>query len=168
MILQHSQEQLIPLENELDALKLYLDLESIRFENKFEFKTSVQSSIDTAEVKVPPLIIQPYAENAIWHGLMHKESKGRLDIEITSEDHHLFISITDDGVGREKAAGLESRPDNHKSIGMRLTQERIKNLAQGTEDAYVQVFDLTNPDGSPAGTEVTIKIPLIYDQSNYS
>ncbi|HLO82791.1 MAG TPA: histidine kinase [Chitinophagaceae bacterium] len=168
MILQHSQEQLIPLENELDALKLYLELESIRFENRFEFKTSVQTSIDTAEVKVPPLIIQPYAENAIWHGLMHKESKGKLDIEITAEGHHLFISITDDGVGREKAAGLESRPDNHKSIGMRLTQERIRNLAQGTEDAYVQVFDLTNPDGSPAGTEVTIKIPLIYDQSNYS
>jgi ligand-binding sensor domain-containing protein/anti-sigma regulatory factor (Ser/Thr protein kinase) len=163
MILQHSQEQLIPLENELDALKLYLELESIRFENRFEFKTSVQSSIETAEVKVPPLIIQPYAENAIWHGLMHKESKGRLDIEITAEGHYLFISITDDGVGREKAAGLESRPDNHKSIGMRLTQERIRNLGQGTEDAYVQVFDLTNPDGSPAGTEVTIKIPLIYD-----
>lgn len=168
MILQHSQEQLIPLENELDALKLYLELESIRFENRFEFKTSVQTSIETAEVKVPPLIIQPYAENAIWHGLMHKESKGRLDIEITVEEHSLFINITDDGVGRAKAAGLESKPDNHKSIGMRLTQERIKNLAQGTEDAYVQVFDLTNADGSPAGTEVTIKIPLIYDQSNYS
>lgn len=168
MILQHSQEQLIPLENELDALKLYLQLEAIRFENKFEFKISVQSSIETAEVKVPPLIIQPYAENAIWHGLMHKESNGRLDIEITAEDHNLYISITDDGVGREKAAGLENRPDNHKSIGMRLTQERIRNLSKGTEDAYVQVFDLTNPDGSPAGTEVTIKIPLIYDQSNYS
>ncbi len=168
MILQHSQEQLIPLENELDALKLYLELESIRFENKFEFKTSVQSSIDTAEVKVPPLIIQPYAENAIWHGLMHKESKGRLDIELTAEDQYLFISITDDGVGRKKAAGLDNKPDNHKSIGMRLTQERIRNLAQGTEESYVQVFDLTNPDGSPAGTEVTIKIPLIYDQSNYS
>lgn len=168
MILQHSQEQLIPLENELDALNLYLELESIRFENKFEFKTSVQSSIDTAEVKVPPLIIQPYAENAIWHGLMHKESKGRLDIEITAEDHYLFISITDDGVGREKSAGLENRPDNHKSIGMRLTQERIRNLGQGNDDTYVQVFDLTNPDGTAAGTEVTIKIPMIYDQSNYS
>ncbi|HEY6436486.1 MAG TPA: histidine kinase, partial [Ignavibacteriaceae bacterium] len=71
LILQNSQEPLIPLDKELEALRLYLELEALRFEQKFEYKISVSAEIDTSMVKVPPLIIQPYAENAIWHGLMH-------------------------------------------------------------------------------------------------
>ena len=82
LILQNSQAALITLESELEALELYLELEALRFNNRFSYKISVSDDIDTEVIKVPPLIIQPYAENAIWHGLMHKESKGYLDIEI--------------------------------------------------------------------------------------
>ncbi len=165
LILQHSQEQKVSLENELEALGLYLELESIRFENRFSYKVSVQNSVDPSIVMVPPLIIQPYAENAIWHGLMHKEDKGQLDIEISAENDHLFICITDDGVGREKAASLESKTSvKYKSMGMKITQERILNLKSGDgHEAYVNLNDLVNNDGTAAGTEVTIKIPLLYD-----
>jgi sensor histidine kinase YesM/ligand-binding sensor domain-containing protein len=164
MILQHSQEQLISLESELEALKLYLELESIRFENRFIFKVSVQSSIDPSEVRVPPLIIQPYAENSIWHGLMHKETQGSLDIEISIEGDHLYFCITDDGVGRKMAANLEMKNTNQfKSLGMKITNERIMSLGQSITDSSVKISDLTHADGSAAGTEVTIKIPLIYD-----
>ena len=75
LILQNSQEAFIPLERELEALQLYLELESLRFDEKFEYKITVADNVDTTILKVPPLIIQPYAENAIWHGLMHKREK---------------------------------------------------------------------------------------------
>ena len=82
MILQNSQASLITLESELESLELYLDLEALRFNYQFAYKISVPKDMDIEVLKVPPLIIQPYAENAIWHGLMHKEEKGLLDIEI--------------------------------------------------------------------------------------
>jgi len=165
MILQHSQEQLISLESELEALDLYLELESVRFDNKFAYKVSVQGTVDSSLVRIPPMIIQPYAENAIWHGLMLKETRGQLDIEISSENGHIFICVKDDGVGRENAARLESKSTiKYKSMGMKITQERILNLVTNSEhDAYVHINDLVNNDGTAAGTEVTIKIPLIYD-----
>jgi LytS/YehU family sensor histidine kinase len=91
------------LEKELEALRLYLELESLRFEQKFEYKISIAGDVDTGVLKVPPLIIQPYAENAIWHGLMHKKEKGHLDIEVYTENEMLFYRITDDGLGRQKS-----------------------------------------------------------------
>jgi tetratricopeptide (TPR) repeat protein len=120
LILQNSQEAFIPLERELEALKLYLELESLRFENKFEYKISVDGSVDTTVLKVPPLVIQPYAENAIWHGLMQKREKGHLEIELYAENQILFYKITDDGIGRKKATDLKSKSGlTQKSMGMR-------------------------------------------------
>ncbi len=86
MILQNSQSALISLESELESLNLYLQLEALRFNNHFDFKITVHEDLDTSSIKVPPLIIQPYAENAIWHGLMHKEEKGFLQIELYAEE----------------------------------------------------------------------------------
>ncbi len=91
MILQNSQASLITLESELESLKLYLDLESLRFNYHFDYKISVPNDLDISVLKVPPLIIQPYVENAIWHGLMHKEEKGQLDIEVSQEDDFQYF-----------------------------------------------------------------------------
>ena len=113
-------------------------------------------------MKVPPLIIQPYVENAIWHGLMHKEEKGQFDIEISQEDV-MCSKITDDGIGRKKAAALESKSaTKHKSMGLRITADRIAMLqsSNGTESP-VTINDMVNADGSAAGTEVIIKMPVI-------
>ena len=90
MILQNSQASLIILESELESLELYLNLEVLRFDNHFDYKISVADDLDISVLKVPPLIIQPYVENAIWHGLMHKEEKGQLDIEVSREDNYLL------------------------------------------------------------------------------
>ncbi|MEP6948351.1 MAG: histidine kinase [Ginsengibacter sp.] len=173
LILQNSQEALIPLEKELEALELYLELESLRFENKFEYRIIAGDALDTGLLKVPPLFIQPYVENAIWHGLMYlprteKEGKrgiGHLKIILYSEDAKLFCKITDNGIGREKAAALKSKPTlTHKSMGMRITADRIAMLQQQNRmETYISVNDLTLPDGSAAGTEVIIKMPLRYD-----
>ncbi len=165
MILQNSQASSISLENELDSLKLYLELESLRFENHFNYKIVVSDEVDADALKVPPLIIQPYVENAIWHGLMHKEEKGNLEIEITEGSNYLLFKIKDDGIGRKQAATLASKSaTRHKSMGMQITANRIEMLQheKSTSDT-ITITDLILPDGSPGGTEVLIKIPRYYD-----
>ena len=165
LILQNSQAELISLESELESLELYLDLEALRFDYHFAYKISVSHDLDISLSKVPPLIIQPYVENAIWHGLMHKEEKGQLDIELFQENDFIFIKITDNGIGRKKAAELTSKSaTKHKSMGLRITADRIAVLSRSqTADSGVTINDLVNPDGTAAGTEVIIKIPVIYD-----
>jgi LytS/YehU family sensor histidine kinase len=162
LILQHSQEAFIPLDGELEALRLYLELESLRFEKKFEYKISVHDEVETSMVKVPPLIIQPFAENAIWHGLMHKKEKGHLSIELFADKGELWCKIKDDGVGRKKAAELKSKSGlTYKSTGMRITADRIAILQQQEQNnTFISVNDLVFPDGRSAGTEVLIKVPL--------
>lgn len=165
LILQNSQASFISLESELEALKLYLELEALRFSYHFEYKITVATELDIEGLKVPPLIIQPYVENAIWHGLMQKEDKGRLDIEVSQEDDYLFFKIADDGIGRRAAADRASKSaTRHKSMGVKITADRITMLQSlnGTVSP-VTIIDLLHPDGSGAGTEVLIKIPVIYD-----
>jgi LytS/YehU family sensor histidine kinase len=165
LTLQNSQAALISLESELEALQLYLELEAVRFEQRFEFAVYVDKEIDDVMLKVPPLIIQPFAENAIWHGLMHKEEKGRLTIEIFEKGDALYYKITDDGIGRKKAAELKSGSANtHRSMGMQITADRITLLQQQKFiDSSIQITDLVLPDGTAGGTEVVLKLPVIYD-----
>ena len=165
MILQNSQASMITLESELEALKLYLDLESLRFEYHFTYNISVPKDTDIEVLKVPPLIIQPYVENAIWHGLMHKEEKGQLNIDLTQEEHYLVIKILDDGIGRKQAAALKTKSaTKHKSVGLKITADRIAMMQDGNgNESAVTINDLVNPDGSAAGTEVIIKIPVLYE-----
>ena len=166
LILQNSQANLIPLESELESLELYLELESLRFENRFEYKIKMPGEIDISALKVPPLIIQPYVENAVWHGLMHKEEKGKLEIEILQENEYLIFKVTDDGIGRKKSESLSRHTfKTHKSMGLKITAERISILwdRHPDEKDFVTINDLVAPDGSGAGTEVIIKIPTIHD-----
>jgi len=164
LILQNSQASLIPLESELQALELYLDLEALRFDHRFGYKISVPKDLDIEVLKVPPLIIQPYTENAIWHGLMHKEDKGQLDIEVTEVGEHLYFKIADNGVGRKQSAAMASKSaTKHKSMGLKITQDRIAMLQKVNGESPVKIIDLENADGTAAGTEVIIKMPLIYD-----
>lgn len=165
MILQNSQSSLITLESELDSLRLYLELEALRFDHRFDYKMSIPKDLDIDILKVPPLIIQPYAENAIWHGLMHKEEKGNLAIEIAQQGDHLMISIRDDGIGRKHSAALTSKSaTRYKSLGLKITGDRIAMMQRSTiNHSPVVINDLEHADGSPAGTEVIIQIPAIYD-----
>ena len=165
MILQNSQASLITLESELAALELYLDLEALRFEHHFDYKISIPKDMETEILKVPPLIIQPYVENAIWHGLMNKEEKGHLDIEVSQTDDHLLLKITDDGIGRKQAALINSKKDGrHKSMGLKITADRIAMLHKlNGNESLITINDLVHADGSAAGTEVIIRIPVCYE-----
>ena len=165
LILENSKETSISLDSELESLHLYLELESLRFQGRFKYKISVPDDLIEAEVQVPPLIIQPFAENAIWHGLMHKPETGQLDIEISSEKDQLCIRITDDGIGRQQSKLLESKSVVlHKSMGQQITLDRIALLGKKDDTkSSIRINDLTGADGKGAGTEVIIEMPLIYD-----
>jgi sensor histidine kinase YesM len=165
LILQNSQLSLIPLSTELEGLALYIALESVRFDHRFMYSVHVSPSIETSELRIPPLLIQPYVENAIWHGLMHREEGGILEIDISDNNSFLQIRIADNGIGRELAAALASKSaTRHKSLGLRITADRIATLnAEDRLESTVNIVDLVHHDGGPAGTEVVIKIPMIYD-----
>lgn len=165
LILQNSQASFITIESELESLRLYLELETVRFDHHFTYTVHVEKSLDISAVKVPPLIIQPYVENAIWHGLMHKEEKGQLVIEVYQQNEMLCCRITDNGIGRKKAAALKSKSAaTHKSMGMQITASRIKIMGlQHQKDAHISVTDLESADGTACGTEVVLKIPVYYD-----
>jgi tetratricopeptide (TPR) repeat protein len=162
MALHNSEKPLITLESELEALRLYLDLERLRFKNAFNYSITFINTIDINAVHIPPMLIQPFAENAIWHGLMHKKEKGNLEIEIFQQGDFLSCKIRDDGIGRKKAREMKSKSaSTHKSMGIQITESRIEMMQQKEQlNAFITITDLVLPDGSTGGTEVLLKIPI--------
>ncbi len=166
MILSNSKEQLISLEDELSALRIYVELEAMRFEKVFSFNVDVDKDIDQFKCFVPPLILQPFVENAIWHGLLHMESKGGLEIKIKRKDAILNIDIEDNGIGREQAAKIRSKSaTKHKSFGLEITKSRLDILeAKYKKSTDLKIIDLKNTDGQASGTKVSISIPFLKNQ----
>ena len=161
LVLENSRSERVTLNNELEALQLYLEMEAMRFKNKLRFKIDVELELDGDLIEIPPLLLQPYVENAIWHGLMHKKEGGCVQVKVMQpESDRLLITISDDGIGRAKAAALKSKSATaNKSFGMKVTDERIALLNQVYQtNANVKVYDLTDAEGSAAGTEVVIEI----------
>ncbi|MBA3985502.1 MAG: histidine kinase [Flavobacteriales bacterium] len=157
-ILQNSKHTFISLENEIQTLKLYLELESARLEHSFDYQIIVDKETDSLEILIPPLIIQPFAENAIWHGLRNMTKKGNLKIHIhRTHPDHLQISIEDNGIGRKKSMLLKKEQTNHKSYGMDITTERLKTLHP---DNKIEVKDLYNNESMALGTQVILTIKL--------
>lgn len=162
MILDHSMQQFVPLSNEMASLGLYIDLEKARFNNRFNYRIDVDGNIDEELLNVPPMLIQPFVENAILHGLMHKAEGGLIVISITDNgDKTLTCQITDNGVGRKAAAEIEKGEKAHKSVGMQLTRERLQDLNRKTKsELSYTITDLEDANGNALGTQVTIVMPV--------
>ena len=160
MALHNSEKSYITLENELEVLRLYLDLERLRFKNAFNYSISLINTIDVSAVFIPPMLLQPFIENAIWHGLMHKQDAGFLDIELSIEEKILTCIITDNGIGRDKAAMINSKSaEKNKSMGVKITTERLALLSSNEdEQAVFNIEDLTDNEGNAAGTKVILKM----------
>jgi LytS/YehU family sensor histidine kinase len=159
-ILGNSSESSVPLRDELQALRLYLEIESLRFYGKFSFDIQMDPEIDDSFLEIPPMILQPYVENAILHGLMHSPKKGHLQITLSLEEDNVLCVIQDDGIGRERAAQIRKESGiERKSRGMLITKQRLDVLNQYTEDIYtVNVIDLHDEEGQANGTRVEIRI----------
>ncbi len=158
--LSNSRESSITLRDELQALQLYVEIESLRFHGKFSYSFEVDPEIDDSFMEIPPMILQPYVENAILHGLMHSKEKGHLKIALSLQGNSILCVIEDDGIGRTRAAEIRRESGiERKSQGMLITKERLDILNQYTEDIYtVNVVDLVDDAGKAKGTRVEIRI----------
>jgi ligand-binding sensor domain-containing protein len=163
LILNNSQKQAVPLSNEIAALNLYMELESLRFQQKFEFSIKCDSSVDTEASFIPAFLIQPFIENAIWHGIMGLKTIGIISVNFTKVAGQLICTIEDNGIGREKSKAMKSETEKaRKSLGISLVESRLNllNNFYGV-DMKVVFTDLYADDKTPAGTRVVINLPII-------
>lgn len=168
LILNNSRQQLITLQDELEALGLYIELESSRFEHKFDFEVSIADNLEADRLKIPPILIQPYVENAIWHGLLQKKGSGKVIISVEKNAKNLVIHITDDGIGRARAKKLKSKTArSRESMGMEITGNRLEIIEKiYTIKCSAEIRDLKNQNGEAAGTQVILTLPIIYKDEN--
>jgi LytS/YehU family sensor histidine kinase len=160
MVLNNSKQSFISLEDELETLRLYLEMERLRFKNSFDYNFSYRNAVDVGNIFIPPLLLEPFAENAIWHGLMHKQEKGFLNFDFSTEDKFLSCIITDNGVGREQAELLKSKSaEKQKSMGLKITTERLSLLNNNSnQQTFFTIEDLVDENGNALGTRVHLKI----------
>ena len=161
LFLESSKNKYISLAEEIKLLSLYVELEKMRFEDKFDFKITVDKELDIHSRELPSILIQPFVENAVNHGLFHKKENGLLNINFQkTTENGLRCTIEDNGVGRQKAGELkEKSKPTHKSRGMQLVNERLEVLQQVDEiNILIKIEDLY-PEEEETGTSVTIELP---------
>ena len=164
LILDNSIKAEVVLQEELKAAQLYVELEQQRFENKFEFIMEVDEMVDAEQIVLPAMIIQPYLENGIKHGIRHLTANGKLILNIVKEGHHIIISIEDNGVGRTESAKRNlTNVRDHVSYGTVITSKRIDAYNRAFDsDISATVIDLTNENGEAIGTKILVSIPIRY------
>jgi tetratricopeptide (TPR) repeat protein len=155
LILENSEKKEVPLADDLKALELYMQLEALRMNQKFAYQIKVDTDIDMENTLVPPLLLQPFVENSIWHGISNKEGVGNILVHIKKEGEMINCVVQDDGIGRKLAAEKSIITESKKSLGMKITKARIDILNKvKNATAAVQLFDLAQ------GTRVEVKLPL--------
>jgi ligand-binding sensor domain-containing protein len=167
-ILENSRENTVSISNEIQLLELYIQLEQLRFSNKFEYHISIDEKIDMENTLIPPLLIQPYIENAILHGLINKNDKGDLWLSLERNNGSLICKIEDNGIGRARSQEIEQgKVSRHKSLGIKVTEERIAGLSELLDynmevviDDLFEINQTSEGAPQPAGTRVTISIPI--------
>jgi ligand-binding sensor domain-containing protein len=177
--LQNSSKSFIPLPDEISYLSGYLSLEKLRFKEKMDYIIEVDPAVNDDTYIIPPMLIQPYVENSMRHGLRHKlEGKGYIHIKFSKKGDRLSVTVEDNGIGRKKAAGFKTREHiEYQSKGMSLTADRIRMMnAKYNDSILIDVIDLEDITGQSTGTRVIMEFPLfhillekkLYDQDSFS
>lgn len=164
-ILQNVKLHSVLLSNELDTLKLYMDLEVLRLNSNFSYNVKLDHDVDPSFIRIPPMIIQPFIENSIWHGILNKpDQNGTIKIDFSIDNDDLRISISDDGVGRKKAKEFkDNAPFPRKSTGLKSVKRRMEVLNEIYKTNLIyHIVDLHDNKGNALGTQIIIKIPLDY------
>jgi len=162
-VLSNSKASKVTLADELEALELYIEMEALRLDNVFEYKITIGENVEKDYLEIPPLIIQPYVENSIWHGLLHKtKGNGKLLVDIQQKEDAIICTIEDNGIGREAAEKIKNKNSiKRKFFGMNITKERLEHINEKFKDATnVTVTDLKNESGLDTGTRVVIRIAI--------
>lgn len=161
-ILENSTHSRISLDDEIAFLKNYIEIESLRFDNKINFEIILDPEIDSDSIEIPSMLIQPYVENAIIHGLTHNKGQGSIKIEFTKEKQGLKCVILDNGIGRKVSAAINARiAKSHQSLGIPITKNRLEILNKSSEsNVVVTIEDVLQKDQTVIGTKVEIYIPI--------
>jgi ligand-binding sensor domain-containing protein len=161
-VLQSSDKNFIPLDEELTLLELYLELEAMRFDQEFHYNISVDDAIDAEEIVIPSFLLQPFLENALWHGLMHKKGDRNLNVSFRLETEDILVcTISDNGIGREQATTLKKKSlKTYKSMGIRIIRERMALMKKQNSVFDLRIVDEKDPQGNAAGTTVIVRLPL--------
>jgi len=161
--LENSRNTSIPIQDELETLRLYLELEALRFKEKFSWSIEVDDEIDTLSYRIPTMLIQPYVENAITHGLMNKEDNGYILVKMEQKEDSILCTIEDNGIGRKRSRELQmEKNQNHVSLGTSITENRLRLVHEVYgKNMKVKYTDLVDEKGKACGTRVEISIPII-------
>ncbi|HRG60129.1 MAG TPA: histidine kinase [Bacteroidia bacterium] len=164
-ILENSLHQEVALKDDLEALELYIQLEQMRLDHKFKYEIQIDPSIEVSQIFVPPLIMQPFVENSIWHGLSNKESGGVIKIEIITENNMLKYILEDNGSNRIKPSDLpEIEKLKKSSIGIAATKERLDLVNQkNNSQANFLMTDLKDEKQNYCGKRIELKLPILQD-----
>ncbi len=162
MYLDHSREKYISLEEEIEATKLYLELEKIRFEEKLNYEINLADDVNKSKIPIPPMLIQPFIENSLKHGLLHRKEDRQLSISYKREKDNLLCIVEDNGIGRKQSALLNAKKiKKHKSFATSATENRIDLLNIGRDKKIsMKILDLINANQEAAGTKVILTIPI--------
>ncbi|MCC6369568.1 MAG: histidine kinase [Bacteroidia bacterium] len=162
-ILEMSEKETVTLAEEIEALTLYLEIEKVRFDKDFDFKLEKQSDLNTELIKIPSMIIQPYVENAIKHGLLHKKGNKELELNFTFEKNILLVHISDNGIGRARSEELNRiKNSRHQSFATKANSTRLSILNKDEERVGIEYIDKKDELGNALGTDVLIRIPVNY------
>jgi len=162
-ILTSTREKEISLADELETMELYVNIENIRFNNEIDFSLKMEKGLNLDTIKIPALILQPFLENAIWHGLSSKKGSKKIILSVEKQDGNFIkIAVKDNGVGRKKSTEIKSKKLHKKdSVGLKLTEERLTNFSKGYKNQHSITFiDSYDKNNDPMGTEIIIKLPL--------
>jgi tetratricopeptide (TPR) repeat protein len=159
-VLEHSKQDFVVLSAEIEVLQRYLRLEHIRFHDQFDYTFTVDEALETDRLMIPPMLVQPYVENAIWHGLRYRKDKGVLEVSFTNHEGQLWVKIHDNGIGRTKSQEIKTKNQKQgKSTGMKNTTSRLKLL---NEVHGINITsDITDVFEDGSGTSVLIKMPFV-------
>ena len=160
-VLNNSNNPTITLADEIKSLEIYMSLEHSRFEDKFDYEIVIDQDLNSGEIEVPPMLIQPYVENAVWHGLRYRETIGFLLLHIAQKGSKLIATIEDNGIGRTKSQKLKTaHQQDYKSTGIANTKERIRLLNKLHGENFSVVITDLEKDEVAQGTRVEIEMPL--------
>ncbi len=161
-VLENSEIQWISLADELHMLENYLRLEGLRFKEKVKFTFDIDPEVDTENIMIPPMIIQPLLENAIWHGLMHKKEGGEIKLQVREQENYLQCIIEDSGIGLEAAKAMKTTStEKRSSFGLQLIKKRLKLLNHEEMEKLLSITEIKDVSGQVLGTRVNISIPTL-------
>ena len=156
-ILENSRKELVSVREEMEVMKIYTELEHRRSNGRFDYSITIDTAFNTDTTAIPPMLLQPFIENAVWHGLSKKTSKGNLRISVAKQMNQLICTVDDDGVGRSFE---KKNASGKKSLGIAITEQRIERIMQTTgQHASIDIYDKKENE-LPAGTTVTIILPV--------